>query len=245
MDGVVGAWAARGSQLQMQLYVNHRPRELSAAVLAAFPELAGRDASITWTAPLEREGFREPRDRDFLRAVEREDLAENLASFWPSRGPVWDGLAIVRFPSGDAGVLLAEGKSYPKEFYAGGSKAVSAGSIERIRRSITATQEWLGLEADPDRWLKPLREDASSSLYQSANRYAHLYWLRELAETEAWFVHTLFTDDVSFKGASRDEWEVELPVIEADLGLTAVRVPYAEHVFLPALGRGQLQPEPA
>jgi hypothetical protein len=76
--------------------------------------------------------------------------------------------------------------------------------------------------------------DPSSSLYQSANRYAHLFWLREVAGIDAWLAHVLFIDDRTHKGASRDEWDAALPKIETELGLTGP-VPHAGHIFLQAL----------
>ncbi|MDQ3670465.1 MAG: hypothetical protein M3377_09330 [Actinomycetota bacterium] len=35
------------------------------------------------------------------------------------------------------------------------------------RERVARTQEWLGLEPDPERWMYPLRAPPSSSLYQS------------------------------------------------------------------------------
>jgi len=94
----------------------------------------------------------------------------------------------------------------------------------------------LGLAEEPERWMDPLRpeEHGHSSVYQSANRYAHLYWLRKLG-IEAWLVHLLFVEDPTFGRTSREIWEAAVPQIEDDLGLRGIRVPYATHVFLPGL----------
>jgi hypothetical protein len=61
------------------------------------------------------------------------------------------------------------------------------------------TQLRLGMAADADRWIRPLRPDlpGHSSVYQSANRYAHLYWLRDKG-IDAWLVHVLFCDDPTY-----------------------------------------------
>ena len=131
-------------------------------------------------------------------------------------------------------MLLAEAKSHPEEFYAGGTKAKSEASLELIRSSLARTQEWLGVPPDPDRWMYPLRATPSSSLYQSANRYAHLYFLRETARMDAWLVHVLFVDDETHIATSRERWRRTLPEIERDLGLAGIPVPFAGHVFLPA-----------
>jgi len=62
----------RGSQLKVQLYVNRYADELNAVILAAFPDLAEMEPTIRWAAPLESEGYAEPRDHDFLRTIEQE-----------------------------------------------------------------------------------------------------------------------------------------------------------------------------
>jgi hypothetical protein len=177
--------AQRGSRFQIQCYVNDRPDELNRAVFDAISELPH---PLEWRSPLASEDYREYRDRDFLVAVGREELEGELAEFWPTRGPIWDGLGV----ADGNGVVLVEAKSYPQEFYAGGCKAKARPSLERIIETVGRTQEWLGVNRDPERWMGPLiAGDQSSSLYQSANRYAHLFWLREIAGVPAWLVHVL------------------------------------------------------
>jgi hypothetical protein len=224
--------AERGSRLQMQIAVNRRSDELNQELLNAFPELRGRGAAITWRSPLAPD-YRELRDGEFLQAVDLGHLAPQLREFWPLRGPVWDGLATVRFADGGRGVVLAEAKSHPEEFYAGGTKAKSDASLTLIRASIARTQEGLGIPVDVDRWLYPLRSTPSSSLYQSANRLAHLHFLRDIAGVEAWLVHVLFVEDRTHFPTSRSRWRQALTQIEHELGLRGVSVPFAGHVFLP------------
>jgi hypothetical protein len=105
-----GAWAERGSQLQLQLYVNRRVEELNAAIHEGFADMHGE---LCWRAPLEDDGFREPRDQDFLATIGCGDLADELSAFWPPKGPVWDGLATVVRVDGRDGVVLVEAKSHP------------------------------------------------------------------------------------------------------------------------------------
>lgn len=107
----------------------------------------------------------------------------------------------------------------------------------RIAAAVTATQDWLGVPRAPERWMDPLRpgQRGYSSVYQSANRYAHLYWLRQLCGVEAWFCHLLFVDDPTYGRTSRAVWQQTLPKIEHDLGLQDRAVPFAGHVFLPGL----------
>jgi hypothetical protein len=227
----------RGSRIQVAVYVNRRPGELAQAVLNALPDLAARRPRLCWTAPLLQEGLAEPRDRDFLRAVGRDDLAAELAAFWPERGgPVWDALGLVVFPDRAPGVMLVEGKSYPGEFAGPGSGAQPA-SRKRIARALAETQRWLGIPEAPKAWLE--------SAYQQANRYAHLYWLRERVRVEAWFVHVLFVDDRTYRSTTQATWNVELPGVHDRAGLAGVAVPFAGTVFLPALAAVELTRKPA
>jgi hypothetical protein len=203
-------------------------------VLEAWPALAEQTRRLGWTAPLEHDGFAEPRDAEFLRAIGYEDLAGELAAFWPTRGPVWDALAVTVPASGRHGVVLAEGKSYPAELYSGGTKATEP-SRSRIVTAIEWTQQQLGLAPDADTWLGPL--------YQSANRIAHVCWLRAHG-VDAWLVHLLFTDDRTHKSASRDEWERGLAEADELLRITNVDVPWLGHSFLPALASDELTRSP-
>ena len=158
-------WATHGSKLQTQLYVNRQPEALTANVLEALPALREREPSLEWVVPLEKpnsaavKAFSEPRDGRMLAALEQSQLSEELASFWPARGPVWDALAICRFSDGTRGALLAEGKNYPREMYSGGTDAGKTGSPaalksrQQIERAVAWVQGSLGLTLDPKRWL--------------------------------------------------------------------------------------------
>jgi hypothetical protein len=226
--------AFKGSQLQVQLYVNRRRDELDAAVRAALPTLDEAVETLRWASPLESERFAEYQDVAFLRAVGLERLAPELARFWPARGgPVWDGLARVELRRSGEGVLLVEGKSYPKELYGSGCTARSEESKRLIRAALESTQRWLGLSVDAELWLGPL--------YQSANRLAHLYFLREVAGVDAWLVHLCFTDDGEHVSTSEEEWRRGLERADRELGLTEGS-PYAGAAFLPARPRAELVP---
>jgi hypothetical protein len=120
-------WASHASKLQTQLYVNRQPEALTQKVLDAFPDLAERRPELKWVVPLEKpppgmKSFAEPRDGSMLRALRLERLVPELSKFWPAGGPVWDALAIVGFPAGEPGVILAEGKNYPREMYSRGTR---------------------------------------------------------------------------------------------------------------------------
>jgi hypothetical protein len=117
--------AYAGSQLQLQIWVNRQPDELSRRVVDALPSLASLNPRLHWVSPLEREKFVEYQDRAFLRALELESLDPQLKRFWPRGGPVWDALAAVEIGGDPAprGVVLVEAKSYPDEIYGPGCQA--------------------------------------------------------------------------------------------------------------------------
>jgi hypothetical protein len=220
-----------GSQLQTQIYVNRRPGELSAVVLAALPSLAARTRLLGWVAPLEPD-YLEPRDDEFLRAIGRSDLARELREFWPPRGPVWDALAVAVLPDGRPGVVLAEGKGHPAELRSGGTQA-SAASREHILRAIRWTHDRLGVDADPELWLGPL--------YQLANRVAHVVWLREHG-VEAWLVHLLFADDRTNRPFGEDELRAAMH--DAHRELLLPDLDYVSDAVLPALAQSELSRSP-
>jgi hypothetical protein len=176
-----------------------------------------------------------------LNALGLDRLAAALAEFWPARGPVWDALAIVGFPDGADGAVLAEGKNYPGEMYSGGTHAgetgseAAAASRRQIEEAIAWTQEKLGLRVEPSRWLGPLDPTRpNSSLYQTANRLAHTVWLRNQG-VEAFLCHLLFLDDPLHHPTRRAAWEKGLEQAELELGINAVELSFAGHAFLKAL----------
>jgi hypothetical protein len=227
--------AYAGSMLQTQLYVNDRTDELNRAILAELPDLAPLRPEIRWVSPLRAGGYEEFWDAAFLRELGFDQLAERLGDWWPRRGgPHWDALARLDFPDGTAGVLLAEGKSYPAEMRdQQGLGATNFRSIATIERALKETQCWLGVDKPVDAWKRPY--------YQTANRLATLYWLcRELGDNKAWLVHLCFLNDRSHNSpllqSTREQWKVAFAEANAHLGL-AKPVPNYAHVFLDGLPR--------
>ena len=223
--------AYAGSQLQIQIYVNRRPDELSRHVLGALPSLASSGADIRWVSPLESETFIEYQDRAFLRAVGLEHLAGALRRFWPRGGPVWDALAVVklRWDPNQRGVILVEAKSHPSEVYGSGCQA-SPRSREKIDAALSDTKRWLGVPQNVD-WTGPL--------YQSTNRLAHLYFFREVANTPAWLVNVYFLDD-PHSSTTLGEWQAAIAQVKTKLGLTGIAIPHAADLFLDAGERREL-----
>lgn len=229
------ARARRGSQRQLQDYVNLHPEVLTEAILDQLPpRMRELGARIEWVSPLAREGYREYRDADFLERVGLGRFREQLADFWPSRGPCWDALGVISGAVGLLrGVILLEAKSHVPEIYAGGCMAAS-GSLTKIQNSLQEAKGWCGATEESD-WLGPL--------YQSANRIAHLYFLRERARTPAWLVNVYFTDD-PIGPTNVEGWRSAIVNVKAKLGLKEF-LKHAVEVFLPALGQDEPTPEPS
>jgi hypothetical protein len=224
--------AYAGSQLQLQLYVNERTQELNDELASEFPDLAG--ASIEWRSPLTADHYAEYWDEAFLDRVGCGEQIGALKAFWPTGGPHWDGLAVVhRDGETRPGVLLVEGKSYPGELRGGGCKA-KAGSSSRklIEEALGWTQQRLGVKGKtPADWCGPL--------YQTANRLAHLEWLRSRA-VRAWLAHVLFVDD-PHKPTTASEWSLAAKETNKELGLPDDGATDAGHILLPASQADELQ----
>ncbi len=223
---IVAGRALRGSQRQLQDYVNSYPDVLSGAILEQLPpRVRELGARIRWVSPLERDSYREYRDADFLDRVGLGDFVRDLADFWPSMGPSWDALGVITDSLGrmKPGVILVEAKSHLAEVYGNGCQA-SPESLLKIEAAISEAQSWCEATAGQN-WLGPL--------YQSANRITHLYFLYERLRTPVWLVNLYFTDD-PIGPADRQAWELEVARVKTQLGLTR-SVPNMIEVYLPSL----------
>lgn len=239
--------ALRGSQCQMQLYVNVPAcrAELDQAVLDSLPTLkAAAAVALEWRSPLwqplfgDDKPFHEYRDGKMLRAIERSDLRPKLRDHWPARGPTWDAIAVARDRRGKAvGPVLVEAKAYPGEFRdTRGGTAAGGDRRERIKCRLQETRAWLGVPESPElaaTWL--------GELYQSANRFACLRWFRAVLQPEvpAWLLNIYFVDDPTYRSTQRREWDKALGVAVAELGLAGT-VPHSGHVFLDGHPRQEL-----
>ncbi|MBF0634186.1 MAG: hypothetical protein HQK85_06000 [Nitrospinae bacterium] len=219
--------AYKGSQLQIQIYVNRRAEELNTAICAAYPALKDH---ISWVSPLKNALYEEYKDEDFLRSVGMSRLAPLLVGdFWPKGGPRWDALARVKI-NGKEGVILVEAKNYPGEIEGNGCGA-SPYSRSIIEKALQKTKKWLGVAPETD-WM--------GKWYQSANRLAHLYFLNEVVGVPAWLVNVHILDDPMHNPTSRNVWEIELAGIKSQMGLSGVAVPHLVDVFMPAHRREEL-----
>lgn len=197
----------------MQLAVNRRQEELDAAIRDALPGLADLAPRIEWRSPLEADGLREYWDAGMLKRIGRPELADRLRAFWPTGGPHWDGLAVVRSKAGEAlGPLLVEAKSYPAEMRS--SCAARGDSRARIEQRLAETRRWLGVTEDhAPAW--------TDGYYQSANRLTFLRFFREVLREQAWMVNLCVVHDPDPDiSTTREEWDAALGVARAALGLT-------------------------
>jgi hypothetical protein len=185
----------------LQRLVNEKPHILKRELLQS--KFAPQVAQIAWLSPRKDNGFAEYSDADFLELIGHANLHPDLAQFWPSRGPVWDGLA-----TAVDNVFLVEAKAHIGEL---ASPASGAGekSLEKINTSLASVKAYLGVKPEYN-W--------TGHFYQYTNRLAHLYFLREL-DVKAYLVFVYFLNDTDMKGpANRAEWEAALHLMHLLLG---------------------------
>jgi hypothetical protein len=93
--------------------------------------------------------------------------------------------------------------------------------MQKIQTALDATKTWLGVFPDVD-W--------PGRLYQSANRYACLYFLREISGVQAFLVNVYFVGDLRTP-TTRENWDAAIGGVNRELGLVR-EVPYSATVFL-------------
>jgi hypothetical protein len=216
VDALTGR-ANKGSQKQIQAYVNEKETALNSAVAQSLARYKVGAEDIQWVSPLAKEKYSEYRDSEFLDRIGLIHLKEKLSDFWPRGGPCWDGLGRI-----EGGCVLVEAKSHISEIDCGGCKA-SPKSRPTIEHAFKATKDWLGASADAD-WM--------GRYYQCANRYAHLYFLTQIAGIWAFMVNVYFIDD-PISRTTRKAWDPAIAAVKQGLGLSS-EVPFSESVFLDA-----------
>jgi hypothetical protein len=212
--------ARAGSQKQIQTYVNEKAHLLNSAIAQSLLQYGLNENDIDWVSPLAADGYSEYQDSEFLEGVGLGSVASQLQKFWPQRGPCWDALARIK-----GGCILLEAKSHVSEIYGGGCGATSPTSKQKIQEALDATKVWLGVSQDVD-WV--------GRLFQSANRYASLYFLREIAKVQVFLVNVYFIgDQISPTPLTKEIWDTEIGSVHRELGLIS-EVPYSSTVFLTA-----------
>lgn len=197
--------------------MNERTQALNAATVQSLAQYKLDQKEIQWVSPLAADMYSEYRDSEFLERIGYRHLAPALQKFWPRNGPCWDALARI-----EDGCLLVEAKSHVPEIYGGGCGA-SGKSKEKIQAALDSTKTWLGVSHDID-WM--------GHLYQSANRYAYLNFLREIVGIRAFLVNMYFVGDPRTP-TTKEEWDAAIGSVNRELGLiTDVR--YSTTTFVTA-----------
>ena len=208
--------ATRGSQLWMQRVAAKRHEALERSIAKS---VGKPDAVVDWRAPLPP-NYSEPKDGRVFELLGTRPSARALRDFWPQRGPVWDGLAVV-----DGQYVFMEAKAHIGELISGPTKA-AGDSLARIEESLDRAQKTLAPRSR-GHW-------AHSPFFQYANRLAFLQYLREDNRMPAHLVFVYFTHDSEMSGPeSEPEWRGALKLMDASLGISEHRLsPYVHKVFV-------------
>lgn len=205
MTRVVQNPNGHGSLKDIQILINENQTLIDREIKMSFKELLERE--IIWVSPLKSDDFAEYRDNDFIKKVGLNPDEIKLNSFWPNLGPQWDALA----KTNEGDIILVEAKANIPELVSPGTGACVS-SKEIINKSLLDTKEYLNITNEID-W--------SGKYYQYTNRIAHLYFLREKCNKEAYLVNIYFIGDKTVNGpASILEWETVLASLNSHLGLT-------------------------
>jgi len=197
--------AKRGSQKWIQAIINFCPEFINAIIKEKLKPLSGQE--ICWTSPLKQDELAEYRDTAFLKNIHLQELSAELKQFWPQNGPQWDALGKT---SDNKAIILVEAKANVPELvcFCG---AKDKDSIATISASLAETQRWLKCRNPSIDW--------KCGFYQYANRLAHLYFLREKAQKEAYLVFLYFVEDSTYLSTSEEAWNSALELQKKLMGL--------------------------
>jgi hypothetical protein len=195
----------KGSQKWLQEIINDCPDFLDKIIQQKIISLSGQE--ICWVSPLKSDQYAEYRDTGFLKQIGLVELAEKLSKFWPKMGPQWDALG--KTTDGKA-YFLIEAKANVHELvsFCG---AKDKKSLKTISESLNETQRWLNCRGSCIDW--------KFGFYQYANRLAHLYFLREKTDIEAYLIFLYFVNDFSHISTSHEAWNVALNLQKKLMGL--------------------------
>ena len=164
--------------------------------------------AIEWRSPIESDQYAEYYDGEFLNrlGIKEANLAVPLHSFWPQRGPRWDGLA----RTSSRKFLIVEAKAYIEEGIDFGSKAGDI-SRKKIAEALQQSKQAFGANENAN-WESPF--------YQYANRLAHLHFLVAKNQIDAHLVFIYFANAPDVPSpCSTEQWEGARRLTEKCLGL--------------------------
>ena len=208
----------KGSQKWIQKLINDKPDLLNSQIK---PQINLPDTdTISWHSPIAEDGYAEYQDQAFLDLLDITLTKIPLSDFWPSKGPVWDGLG----KSETGKVFLVEAKSHISEVLSPGTGA-GVRSLRKIKKSLDETKSFLKSNSEHD-W--------TSTFYQYTNRLAHLYLLRALNKVPAYLVFVYFVNDKEMNGPqSIDEWNGAFSQLTSYLGIGSHRLKkYIADIFI-------------
>ena len=193
----------RRSEHWLRTMVNLHASILDAAIIRAFN---WHNSSIDWRSPLQSDQDAEYYDQSFLDRLGVTEVIMPLREFWPRSGPRWDGLAC----TSDGKLILIEAKAHIDEMVTFRSKA-SPETLLRIEDRLEQAKEAFHASKDAC-W--------HTSLYQMANRLAHLYYLAGINGKDAYLVFIDFANapDVP-EPVSCEEWQGAVRLAHKSLGL--------------------------
>ena len=197
---------SHGSLKQLQLLINKNAELINNRIQESFKNLS--DENIIWKSPLAEDDYAEYTDDDFIERIGLDPEEINLQEFWPKRGANWDALATTDRNK----IILIEAKANIPELV---SPATGAGktSMKLIEKSLNETKNYLNKKNEVD-W--------SGKFYQYTNRIAHLYFLREKRNKDAYLVNIYFIGDDSVDGpTTKEEWKGAIEVMNRYLGLSS------------------------
>lgn len=166
--------------------------------------------NLTWISPIESTQFQEYQLNGKFISDEVGLPANAFDSFWPSRQPQWDGLAMdVEHNT----LYMIEAKSHLSEIKSGNYLAKNANKKQKAnydlkQKTITNIKEHYRSNADDKLWL--------NKYYQITNRLAFLQKMKELRSEETKYhdvklIFLNFENDSSWdsenKSVPKGEWE--------------------------------------
>lgn len=182
------------SEMWLRKLINEHPNLLNEFLLAN--KIISKTEIIDWLSPLSNDDHAEYYDKEFLErlGIDKSKIKIPLNEFWPIGGPRWDGLGKTNTNK----YFVIEAKAHIEEAVDYNSGAKAKKSISLIEESIEKARNFYSNNPS-SYWQKPF--------YQYANRLAHLYYLKEINELNAYVIFIYFCNasDVD-KPTSKDQW---------------------------------------
>jgi len=218
MTRVIQKSNSHGSLKDIQLLVNKNVQMINNSIKKSIKDLSKDE--IIWISPLEEDDYAEYRDNEFLIKIGLDPNEIKLENFWPTRGPQWDALA----KTNNGKIIIVEAKANIPELVspATGAKKKSKCLIDY---SLNETKHYLNITNDID-W--------SGKFFQYTNRLAHLYFLREKCNKEAYLINIYFVGDQTVSGPkSKLEWDGALKLMKVYLGVSRHKLKkYMADIFI-------------